>query len=286
METRTGSDYGRETVEVALSALVELFTILGSYREALVLLGGWAPYFLLLKHQSPRNAFKHAGSIDTDIAIDPDLLDDKAYATIVELITKRGYAPKTDSLGNPVPSSFIKAFEKGGTTYEIQVDFMTSRGTAGKKRRGSQVQRDLRARMSDGCEIVFSHNFRHKVAAQLPENGEVTAEIRVADLVGILATKGLALGDRYKEKDAYDIYASIANYEDGPSSAATVIRPFTKDPVVKKGLDRTSAAFASRESNGPAWVATFMGALSGAERERIVTDAYRNVNEFLARVSG
>jgi hypothetical protein len=115
-ETRTGSDYGQETVEVALSALVELFAILGAYRKALVLLGGWAPYFLLQKHQSPRNVFKHAGSIDTDVAINPDLLDDNAYATIVELITKRGYSPKKDTLGNPVPASFIKKFEKGGTT--------------------------------------------------------------------------------------------------------------------------------------------------------------------------
>jgi hypothetical protein len=163
---------------------------------------------------------------------------------------------------------------------------MTSRGSAGKKRRGSQLQRDLRARMSDGCEIVFNHNFQHKVTAKLPDNGEATIDIRVADLVGILATKGLALGDRYKEKDAYDIYATIANYEHGPASAATALKPFAKDPVVINGLEKINAAFAARESNGPAWVATFMGELSGAERERIITDAYSRVSEFLRLVVG
>ena len=39
-------DQGGEIARLSLSVYLELMTILGAYREALVLVGGWAPYFI------------------------------------------------------------------------------------------------------------------------------------------------------------------------------------------------------------------------------------------------
>ena len=52
------------------SALLELATALKHYSNALVLIGGWAPYYLVKDHGRP--GFEHIGSIDIDLAIDPD----------------------------------------------------------------------------------------------------------------------------------------------------------------------------------------------------------------------
>jgi len=47
MAPRLSGDYGEPVTRASFSALMELGTVLGSYRDALVLVGGWVPYFLL-----------------------------------------------------------------------------------------------------------------------------------------------------------------------------------------------------------------------------------------------
>ena len=43
----TKYDYSKSEVNACLSVLIELMTILGEYRDSIVLVGGWIPYFLL-----------------------------------------------------------------------------------------------------------------------------------------------------------------------------------------------------------------------------------------------
>lgn len=64
------SDYQREGVNICLSVLIELMTILGSFRENAVLIGGWTPWFLI-----PEKRNEHTGSLDIDIALDFKRID-------------------------------------------------------------------------------------------------------------------------------------------------------------------------------------------------------------------
>jgi len=52
-------DYGKKEVDACLSVLVELMTILGEFRDNIVLAGGWIPYFL-----TEENRHEHVGSLD------------------------------------------------------------------------------------------------------------------------------------------------------------------------------------------------------------------------------
>jgi len=38
-------DYSKKEVDACLSVLIELMTILGEFRDNIVLVGGWIPYF-------------------------------------------------------------------------------------------------------------------------------------------------------------------------------------------------------------------------------------------------
>lgn len=77
----TVKDYGSEITNVSKSVLLELLLILRSYLHALVLVGGWAPHFLLERYQQDKE-FKHIGSVDIDFAIDPKLISLKQqYST-------------------------------------------------------------------------------------------------------------------------------------------------------------------------------------------------------------
>lgn len=278
---RVAKDYSSEITGSSLSALVELYTILGRYKDALDVMGGWAPYLLLQRFQREENPFVHVGSVDIDIAVDPARIDAETYATIVELIQKRDYAMRLDAQGNPTLFSFAKTIQADHGDFKVQVDFLTAPVPRSRKHRHHQLQADLNARQARGCEVIFKHHFQHKVTATLPGNGQATVEIPVADVAGILATKGIALGERYKEKDAYDIFAVVANYQDGPRSVAEKLEPAMGEPALQEALRSIGAAFASPKANGPSWVATFLGAAPREQRDRVRADAYMNVNELL-----
>lgn len=276
--TRVSDDYNDAVMAAASSVLCELWTTLGAYRDAMVLVGGGAPYYLLEVHTHPENDFRHVGTIDIDVALDASKIDEDAYASIVDLLLKRGYTPKDDKLGRKVPASLMRVIVVDGREFKVQVDFMTSHD--GGKHRHKKVQPELHARMTRGCELAFAHNFVHAIKGALPGNGEGTVDVRVADVPAILTMKGIALGERYKEKDAYDIWAVLAHYADGPADAARQMKAVPDNDATRDAIDKMRRAFESERSNGPAWVAEFVGG-NDAERARVRTDAYMVVTEFL-----
>lgn len=286
---RTTQHYGPGVTAASLAVLLELMTVLRSYRDALVLVGGWMPYFLLTRHRRPEDPFVHIGSIDIDLAVDPATVQEPQYATIVELLTERGYQPAQTRRGAALASSFERQVASPLThkPYTIRVDFLTHDPSGQARPRAPQpVQDDLLARKIHGCEAAFRYQTTTSVSGTLPEGGTLTVPIRLADVTACLAMKGIVLGERYREKDAYDLYAVIAHYQRGPASVADAVRPHLGDPLVAEGVGRLQEAFRTREAHGPAWVAAFLTSpVFAAERQRIITDAFMVVNEFLRLLS-
>jgi len=130
-------------------------TMLGAYREALVLIGGWAPYLILERFgdHSGTASFAHVGSIDIDFVVDPGIIDADHYATIVERLSERGYRPTPDSL-----FQFERTIRSphDGRAFLIRADFLTPEPLKGEGRahRHRAVPRDLRARTLAGAEVA------------------------------------------------------------------------------------------------------------------------------------
>lgn len=280
---RTAQTYGPGVAAASKSVLLELITLLRAYERALVLVGGWVPYLLLERHRRPEDRFVHVGSIDIDFAVDPALVNEPQYATVVELLRSRGYRPVMDRRQTRLPWAFERSVQSPLTskTYVIRVDFLAPPDAVGSKPAVVAVQDELCARKMRGCEAAFAHQATIQLSGSLPDGGELTVPVRMADIVGSLAMKGIVLGERYREKDAYDIYALIAHYGRGPAEVAAAVRPHASQPLVQAGLDSIRRAFATRAAHGPAWVAAFLvHAMFERERERVVTDAYMVVSEF------
>jgi hypothetical protein len=281
---RTAQTYGPGVTGASKAVLLELMAVLRPYRDALVLVGGWAPYFLLEQHRRDGDPFVHVGSIDIDLAVDPATVNEPAYATIAELLKERGYRPAADRRGGAIPNSFERIVQAPITKkpYTIRVDFLTRPDDPRPGRQRHRViQDELLARQIKGCEAAFAHQTTFELTGTLPDGGQVTVPIRMADVVASLAMKGIVLGDRYREKDAYDIYALAAHYQQGPQDVASALRPHLDDPLVSEGMAGVRTAFATREANGPAWVASFLvSPIFSAEHERLITDAFMVVNEL------
>ena len=276
---RVESSYSRPIVEASRSALLELSLTLRSYVDALVLVGGWVPYFLLRDQRASDGELEHVGSIDIDLVVDPDKIGADEYATIIEIITDRGWAPLESR-----QFSFVRQVVSSvdGRPYAISVDFLAAdqdRLAGGGRHR--KVQRDLNARIMRGAPLALAHQCGISIDGRLPSSGWAAAEIRMADVVGCIAMKGLALGARLVEKDAYDIYAVLDNLEGGPTGVASSFRPFVGDPLVAKSIENIRRMFLGSGSAGALLVADFFSGERGSARDRRALRASRIVAAFI-----
>lgn len=151
----THSRYAPDETTASLSALVELATALGAYREDIILAGGWVPYFLV---QGNPQAVSHIGSLDIDLILNVRTIREPRYQEILQILEQREYLNR----GPQSPFSFTKeVLTAKGVVAHIQVDFLASEyGGTGKRRRHQRVQGRLLAHKARGCDLAFEH-FRY-----------------------------------------------------------------------------------------------------------------------------
>lgn len=269
----TRRDYRDEAVAAARSVMIELVHLLGEYRESLVLIGGWVPELLLPNRDKP-----HVGSIDVDLALDHRTIQAEGYRTIQELLLSRGY------LQGKQPFIFLRRVKTGNREITVQVDLLAGeyQGT-GKSRRHQRVQ-DIQARKVRGCDLAFIDPIEVTVEGQLPGGGKDAVKIQVASLVTFLVMKGMALDDRLKEKDAWDIYYCVRNYPGGLDALADELKLHLEHGLVREGIQKIAKHFASESHVGPTAVADFEEISDSEERELIQRDAYERVSYVLSKL--
>jgi hypothetical protein len=260
-------DYTQEQVEAAHSVLLELTRLLGEYRNEIVLVGGWVPALLL-----PEGVDKHIGSIDVDLAFKHRTLQEPGYQMIRKLLQSRGYVEGKQ------PFIFHRKVKVGNRTVEVEVDLLAGEyeGT-GKSHRTQRVQ-DVRARKARGCELALEMATEVHVDGTLPGGGKDSAKIRVASIVPFIVMKGMALYDRVKEKDAWDIFFCVKNYPGGPEALVEEFRPHISHGLVKEGLQKIGEKFVSPDHTGPMFVADFEEITDTEERELLQRDAFEQIN--------
>jgi hypothetical protein len=261
---------------ISLAHLLELMRTLRSYKKGLVVVGGWVPYLLLKQFQNPKSDFVHPGSKDIDIAVNPQVINDTQYASLVKLLGDRGYKQREN-----VPFSYIKKITTPSGEDEIQVDFLAPEyGGTSKSHRDQKLKDDFLARKAHGADIVFDNPIEFTLTGVLPNKAETSETFYIANIVGILTMKGYVLGQRYKEKDAYDIYSLVMHYKNGAASIAEEMRPYLNNGLVQEALQTIKTNFASTTSEGPTFVADFLHE-TGVAREALQAEAYAEVRRLL-----
>ena len=274
-------NYSEGLTKASLSALLELAVTLRSYRDAMVLVGGWVPYFLI--EEFGRGEFNHVGSIDIDLAVDPEKVDEEQYAEIIELIERRGYTKRLSRTGEPIKFSYkkqiISSIDNKG--YDISVDFLTSRALDTDKHRHRRIQPSLNARVIEGCEIAFKHNIIKKISGILPGNGEIEIDIKMLDIAGCICMKGIVLGKAYREKDAYDIYSVVSQCLERPIMVAKEVKSKLNEESMLKGIGSIKQRFRNIRAEGPSWVANFLGDTDQTAKDRIIAEVFVIMQEFI-----
>ena len=119
------------------------------------------------------------------------------------------------------------------------------------------------------------------VEGELPGGGRLAVACRVAAIVPWLVMKGMALADRLKEKDAYDVYYCTHMYPGGSIRLAEECRLHLGHGLVREGLGKIRAAFLSPDHAGPRWVADFLDVTEAEARAILQRRAYEEITAWL-----
>jgi hypothetical protein len=269
----TRHDYTAEAVEAAHSVLIELFHLLGEYKDHIVLIGGWIPEILL-----PNNSNPHVGSMDIDIALNHRRISDEVYMMIQDLLEKRGYKQGKQ------PFIFFRTVKVNDVEFNVEVDLLAGEYEGSSKSHRHQNIQGIRARKVRGCDLVFDLAQEIRIEGKLPNGAHDAVFIRVASIVSFLVMKGMALEIRMKEKDAYDIYYAVLNYPGGIDALVEDFKPHLKNTLVNEGLQKIARKFSSENDFGPKSVVVFEGSGDPEEQERIQRDVYERVSTLLEKL--
>jgi hypothetical protein len=139
----------------------------------------------------------------------------------------------------------------------------------------------VRSGLAKWFGLGFDLYLETEIEGELPGGGRDRARMTVSSVVAFLVMKGMALDDRLKEKDAWDVYFTLTNYPGGVDALAEEIRPHMKHRLVEEGIRKMAGKFASPEHTGPKFVADFDDIQDREERAIRMRDAYERVHQLL-----
>ncbi len=267
----TRQDYNEQMVQAAHAVLLELVHVLGEYRDGIALVGGWVPALLL-----PQDSDRHVGSMDVDIALDHMLLEEPGYETICRKLEKRGYRSSEEQ-----PFIFFRDVPVGNEIIPVEVDLLAGEYEGTSRQHRTQRVQDAMARKARGCDLVFPMAEEIEITGTRPDGYQDTATIKIAGIVPFIIMKAMAMADREKEKDPYDIYYVLRHFPGGLDKLIKLFHPHIENGLVREGLRKMAEKFTSPNHIGPNFVADFEGVEDKEERELLTRDVFERVNYLL-----
>ncbi|MBL8255959.1 MAG: hypothetical protein JNJ62_05115 [Pseudoxanthomonas mexicana] len=275
-EPQSAADYDDRTTAAVKTVLVEIGQILGSFKGRFAVVGGAVPWLLLANEDMP-----HVGTLDLDLGLDAEALGDGEYAMLVESLMGHGYQQREElrrfQLVRQVPAA------DGGAPIDVVVDFLMPRDADIVKNRPPLID-NFAVQRADGADLATHFYEMVAVTGSMPAGGTNRVEIAVCSIPALLAMKGYAIEGRHKQKDAYDIYYCIRNYQGGVGALAEACRPVLERKSGEAGYRFIAGKFEAPESYGPTSVRLFVeetAVLGERTPEQWQQDAFGQVDAWL-----
>ena len=263
----TKVDYPKLAVKAAESVLLELVHILGEYLDSIVVIGGMVPRYLTKETEEP-----YVGTTDVDLALDHRRFDEPGYQTLHQLLTNHRYQVDRDQ-----PFIYRRPIVMDGQNVIVQVDLLSGEyGGTGRDHRTQTVQ-DVRPRKARGADMAFDAPVGVKITGELPDGKRDTVTIPVAGIVPFIVMKAMAMRDRLKRKDPYDVYYCLRYFPGGIEKIVGHVKLLKGNRLVQEALGILKEQFNSPEHVGPSHIAEFLELSDQDEVDRMKRDAYERV---------
>lgn len=258
-EAQHAEAYDERTTAAVKSVLVEIGQILGEFKGKFAIVGGAVPWLLL----DSSGDMRHVGTLDLDLSLDAEALGDGAYASLVESLMAHGYAQRSSLRRFQLVRQ--TAPRDGGPAIDVIVDFLMPRDAVIIKNHPPLVD-GFAVQRASGAELALRYNELVAVSGPMPDGGSNRVEVTVCSIPALLAMKGHAIANRYKQKDAYDIYYCVRNYPGGIDALAQACRPLLDHQEARIGFSFNDGKFDVTDGFGPTCVRRFV------EESRILED--------------
>lgn len=262
------------SVVAAERVMLELWTVLAGFSDALTIVGGSAPP--LLTGDTPDDPY--VGTLDVDLVVDPIGVPGNAYRTIAELLRERGYSQLDQ------PFRWLRAVTVDGRSIDVELDLLAPATPRTKPdHRHERIGGEPLARRTEGAELVRIASVDREVEGVLPDGRHNRVAVRVAAPATFVILKALAMGQRDKPKDAYDIDYLLRHI--GVEEVAAGIAGLGEVAPVMKALRILAEKFGSIDAIGPTGVALYRRARLGSpEGDQLQAVAFARVDQLVARL--
>lgn len=276
-EPRFEGDYSARQTEAAHRVLVDIGQVLASFKECVVVVGGWVPDLLLTNTTE-----EHVKSIDVDLALDAAKLSDGRYAELLTLLidTQRYHrSEKAFQLYTTVDLGDSQA------PVRVDVDFLAPKEFKLRSQRPKKIE-GFRVQQADGCGAAFLAPEAIMVEGRMINGALNSVELRVAAMPDFLVMKCYALKGRDKPKDAYDLCFCLDQVADGGAEIAVIWKARGANKDIAVALEVLRTKFHSVDDYGPRQVVEFHQSRNTAEREIQAQRAFQLVQRFLGFMAG
>jgi hypothetical protein len=270
---RHEGDYSHRQVEAARRVLVDVGQVLQSFRDAIVVVGGWVPDLLL-----PEAASEHIGSIDVDLALDADKLGDGRYAELLKLLLDTGRYERGE-----------KAFQLATTVdlhddevpVRVDVEFLAPVDVKLTKNHPKLVE-GFRVLQFSACASAFSHPQEVQLRGFMISGTPNTVHLRVASLPDFFIMKVHAVHGRDKPKDVYDLCYCLDEHPHAMTVIAEDWRSRQTDPLVVAAIKILNEKFETVDHYGSEQLAIFHNLADADERAMQRRRAFELVQKLLS----
>lgn len=255
--------------------MLELWTVLAGFAEAMTIVGGSAPP--LLTGDQPGDPY--VGTLDVDLVVDPISVPEDVYRTIAQLLRERGYAQLDQ------PFRWLRSVTLDGRTIDVEVDLLApATPRSGRGHRHERIGGEALARRTEGAELVRNAYVDRELTGVLPDGRRNRVAVRVATPAALIVLKALAMGERDKPKDAYDIDYLLRHVD--IDEIATGIQGFGEVEAVQRATRTLAEKFSAVDAIGPTSVTLYRRtALGSPEADQVQAVAYARVGELLRRLN-
>jgi hypothetical protein len=255
------------------AVLIEVVTILGKYRDGMVLIGGWVPELMF-----PGTG--HIGSFDVDVALDAKKIRPDAYESIRNRLIAAGYVQADLHVG-----VFTRDLGVGAGAITVKLDLVTGEEPEGTNADPRGLIQDLSIGRLRGVEIALDHASAITLKGALPSGVENTVTAQVVTVPAYLCLKAFALNERMKQKDAYDVYFCLKHYAGGPAVLARDCRDLLVIPRAREAMGILKQKFETLNSVGPQWAGEVASG-QGDDPESIARDTFERALVFFRELNG
>ncbi len=249
--------------------------MLASFKECVVVVGGWVPDLLLQNSTEP-----HVKSIDVDLALDAAKLTDGRCAGLLALLLDTRRYERSEK---PFQLFTTVDLKDGQKPIRVDVDFLASVDIKLHSQRPKRIE-GFRVQQADGCGAAFRAPEAIVVEGRMVNGALNSVELRVAALPDFLVMKCYALRGRDKPKDAYDICFCLDQVPDGGAAIAGIWKARGEEKDIVDAVEILRTKFRSPDDYGPRQVVEFHQATDAAERGIQAQRAFQLVQRFIAGV--